>query len=363
MKTTWKEKWSEDLDFLKGNLIKKHKNLFFKINEDEFNEIIEKLKEEVDSLEYDDIKVEISRIVAAIGDAHTSVLFPVNKYLPVKFYCFDDGVYIIRVSETYKELLYKKVEYIEGIPIDEVLSDISNIISHENEFLLKAQSAKYLQAVDVLYGLYICDDKEEVKIRVGGRSVSLKTVSADKLNYMETAKLPIYAKNNYNNYWFEKINDEVYIKYNSCREDGIKTLNECINETIEFINNNNIYKVTIDLRNNLGGDSRLIQPLINFIKDNDKINKKENLKVVIGRETFSSALLNAYEFKFNTNAEIIGEPSGGKPNCYGEILKFTLPNSKFIVSYSTRYYKLIEDDSILALYPDRNLYESINDYL
>lgn len=133
-----------------------------------------------------------------------------------------------------------------------------------------------------------------------GKEISLKTVSPDKLKYIEVTKLPIYAKNSYSNYWFEKIND--------------------------------------------------------------KINRKENLKVIIGRETFSSALLNAYEFKFDTNAEIIGEPSGGKPNCYGEILKFTFPNSRFIVNYSTRYYKLIEDDTILALYPDINIQESISDY-
>ena len=193
-----------------------------------------------------------------------------------------------------------------------------------------------------------CDDKEKVKITVEGKEISLKTVSPDKLKYIGVTKLPIYAKNSSSNYWFEKLNDEIYIKYNSCREDGIKTLNEKINETIDFISDNNIWKVAIDLRNNLGEDSTLIQPLINFIKGNNKINRKENLKVIIGRETFSSALLNAYEFKFDTNAEIIGEPSGGKPNCYGEILKFTLPNSRFIVSYSTRYYKLIEEDSILA---------------
>ncbi|WP_297639106.1 hypothetical protein [uncultured Clostridium sp.] len=255
------------------------------------------------------------------------------------------------------------MEYIEGIPIDEVILELSNIISHENEFLLKAYLAKYLQGVDVLYGLCICDSREEVIITVGGKDISLKTVSMQNLNYIEEIKLPIYARNNGSNYWFEEINDELYIKYNSCREDGIKTLNEKINETIDFINEKSISKITIDLRNNLGGDSTLIKPLIDFIKDNEKINTKENLKVIIGRETFSSALLNAYEFKFQTNAEIIGEPSGGKPNCYGEILKFTLPNSKFIVSYSTKYYKLIGDDNVLALYPDRNIYESIKDYL
>jgi len=59
---------------------------------------------------------------------------------------------------------------------------------------------------------------------------------------------------------------------------------------------------------------------------------------------------------------LIGEPTGGKPNCYGEILRFNLPNSKFNVSYSTRYYKVIEDDSVDALYPDKIVEETIDDF-
>ncbi|MGL5381652.1 S41 family peptidase, partial [Clostridium sp.] len=161
---------------------------------------------------------------------------------------------------------------------------------------------------------------------------------------------------------FLKEKNELYIKYNSCREDGETPLKEKIERSIEFIEKNKVEKIIIDIRNNLGGDSTLINPLLKYIKNNKSINKRENFKIIIGRETFSSALLNAYEFKRETNAFIIGEPSGGKPNCYGEILKFTLPNSKFIVSYSTKYYELIEDDEVMALYPDKLILESIEDY-
>ena len=119
-------------------------------------------------------------------------------------------------------------------------------------------------------------------------------------------------------------------------------------------------KVTVDLRNNLGGDSTLIRPLIDYLKNHEELNNSQRLKVVIGRETFSSALLNAYEFKNLTNAKIVGEPSGGKPNCYGEILKIKLPNSGFEITYSTRYYKLIEDDLVMALYPDEIILDSID---
>ena len=46
----------------------------------------------------------------------------------------------------------------------------------------------------------------------------------------------------------------------------------------------------------------------------------------------------------------------------GEILRLNLPNSKFNVSYSTQYYKLIEDDNMDALYPDEIVEETIDDF-
>ncbi|WP_346916791.1 peptidase S41 [Clostridium sp.] len=363
MKSQWEEKWLEDIEFLKENLIEKHNNLFFNISRKEFESRIDKLKSMIGDLDYEEMKVEISRVVASIGDAHTSVAFPANKYLPIKFYWFEDGIYIIRTSEAYKNLLFKKVIAIEDIKIDKILHELSEIISFENEYFLKAQSMKYMQASEVLYGLLISDSMDNIRITTEHHTVKVRTVNISELEYSDS-QLPLYARRSNENLWYEYLEDkeELYIKYNYCREDGNKTISKKIAETIDYIEKNSIAKITIDLRNNLGGDSRLLEPLLYYIKNNPKINDKENLKVIIGRETFSSGLLNAYQFKFETNCVIWGEPSGGKPNCYGEILRFVLPNSKFSVSYSTRYYKIIDDDSIMSLYPDKTLYEKIEDY-
>jgi Peptidase family S41 len=364
MSSKWEEKWFEDIDYLKENLIKRHKNLFFNTSREEFEEKINYLKSIINNLDYDDMKVELSRIVASVKDAHTSIIFPVKKYLPFKFYWFQDGIYIIKVTEKYKSVLYKKVISIEGVFVSEVIDELKEIISYENDFLFKEQSMRYMQAADILYGLLLIDSVDRVKIQLEDCEINVETVSLDELIYNEEYKLPMYAKNEFKNFWYEHIENtkEIYIKYNSCREDGIIELSEKINEVIEYINKNSIEKLIIDLSDNLGGDSRLIRPLIDFIKKSTCINSKENLSVIIGRGTFSSALLNAYEFKNETNAKLIGEPSGGKPNCYGEILKFQLPNSKFVVTYSTRYYKLIEDDSVIALYPEEIFYRKIEDY-
>ena len=363
MSNEWKNKWIEDIDYLKEELINNHANLFAYTKEDEFNEKIEKLKEIIDELDYEEMKVEISRVVASIKDAHTSLIFSARRFIPLKFYYFNDGVYIINTTKDYENLLFKKVIAIEKVSVEEVLKELYNIISFENEYFFKAQSMKYIQIVEVLYGLLIVDDMNKVKITLENGEYEVLPVSIDDLSYTNN-NLPLYARRSSENLWFKYLdNKELYIKYNSCRESGNESIGSKIDKIIEFIESNNIKKVTVDLRNNLGGDSSLFEPFIDYISKNNDINNKENLKVIIGRETFSSALLNAYSFKNNTNAKIIGEPSGGKPNCYGEILKITLPNSKFLVTYSTKFYKLIDEDNLDSLYPDEIILESIEDYI
>lgn len=363
MDSNWKKKWIDDIDYLKEELINNHINLFAYTKEDEFNKKIEKLKEMIDELDYEEMKVEISRVVASIKDAHTSLIFPARRFIPLKFYYFNDGVYIINSTKDYENLLFKRVIAIEDINIEEILKELYDIISFENEYLFKAQSMKYLQIVEVLYGLLIIDDMSKIKITLDNGEYEISSVSIDKLIYTND-NLPFYARNSSENLWFKYLdNKEIYIKYNSCRENGNESIQSKIEKIILFIENNNIKKVTVDLRNNLGGNSSLFEPFIDYIKNNKEINNKENLKVIIGRETFSSALLNAYDFKNNTNAKIIGEPSGGKPNCYGEILRITLPNSKLLVTYSTRFYNLIDDDRVDALYPDEIVLETIEDYI
>lgn len=335
MENTWEKKWVEDIEYLKEELKKRHKNLFAYTEEESFNEKIENLKSIVNELDYEEMKVEISRVVASLRDAHTSLIFPAKRFIPLKFYCFNDGVYIINTCKGYENLLFKKVLALGDMKIEEVLEELSNIISFENEYFFKAQSMKYMQIAEVLYGLLIIDTMKKVKITLDEGEYEVLTCSFEDLVYTNK-RLPMYAKNDSENLWFQILGSgELYIKYNSCRENGEESIGKKIENIICLIEKENI----------------------------EKINKKENLKVIIGRETFSSALLNAYTFKNSTNAKIIGEPSGGKPNCYGEILRLTLPNSKFLITYSTRFYKLIEDDLVMALYPEEVVLESIEDYI
>jgi hypothetical protein len=66
---------------------------------------------------------------------------------------------------------------------------------------------------------------------------------------------------------------------------------------------------------------------------------------IVGRGTISAAMVNAIELRKEFNATIVGEPTGSKPNNYSENDELTLPNSHARVSYSTRYYKLQDQDT------------------
>ena len=73
--------------------------------------------------------------------------------------------------------------------------------------------------------------------------------------------------------------------------------------------------------------------------------------MIVGRRTFSAALANAIDFRKDTNAILVGEPIGERPNSYSENDEMTLPNSRLVVSYSTRYYKFVDED-VPAVLPD-----------
>ena len=48
-------------------------------------------------------------------------------------------------------------------------------------------------------------------------------------------------------------------------------------------------------------------------------------------------MMNAVHLEQETQVLTVGEPTGGKPNNFGEIKTFSLPNSGLTVRYSTKY--------------------------
>lgn len=367
MKQNEDKRWKEALDFLYEALPKRHKNLYFGISETDYLESIRSLRNALPSLESHEIKVRIAQIIASVRDAHTSINIPVYYLCPLEFYWFSDGIYSINTSKTDEALLYKKITHIDGMEIEKVIGKLSTIISHENQSFLKSLLPKYLPAVELLYGLKIAHkvngltftflnergDEEEWFVNSYPFHEYAPQLQSNRISIAED-QLPLYRKNSGQNYWMEYMKEAktLYFNYRACKEMTSESVDDFGKRLMNFINTSDAEKLVIDMRNNTGGNSTLLDPFIDELKACDKINQTGKLFVILGRDTFSSALLNVYSLKNNTNAFLVGEPSGGKPNCYGEVQRFTLKHSGFTVIYSTVYYHLIEDDSMPSLFPD-----------
>ena len=175
---------------------------------------------------------------------------------------------------------------------------------------------------------------------------------------------PLYLKNRRLFYWYEILPDSqtLFFKYNSCKNIKGEPFSDFVKTLFDTADAEKVRRIVIDLRHNGGGNSGIFAPFLEELKKRPKFLKKGSLYVLIGRRTFSSAILNAIDLKKQTPAIFLGEPTGGKPNHYGEVQMFRLPQSGLPVTYSVKYFRVIDDDPD-SLMPDILIEPRISEYL
>lgn len=362
--------WESDIEQLKIQLPKVHAKQF-ENNCPEFYDRITSLKQNLENLRMFEIVIELAKIVATIKDAHTAIIFPNNYRIPFDCFIFSEGICITDTDEDNKDLINCKITAIEKMPIKLIFEKISEIISHENMQFVRSSFPELLVCVDILYGMNIISNPQKVLIALENREGQTFQRSFKPIKYNDYIKLdiikenlPLYRQNSDKYYWSNFDDGLFYINYSKCKNMEYQTVASFCETLKYFVENNKIEKIVIDLRKNTGGDSELFRPFLVWLVHTNLIAKGiMKLFVIIGRDTFSSALLNTYLIHFESNAIFVGEPTGGKPNCYGEVKYFELESSGLMIRYSTRYYKLIDDDNLLTFSPDVNFKVSLEDYL
>lgn len=359
-----KKQWIKDLEFMRKSLPKKHINLFAKITEEEFNNEINKLENNIGNLSSEEITVNIMELMAKIGDSHTTIVnYKSNTVYPIKSYWFKEGLFVTNVDREYKDILGFKIVKINNIPVEEVMGRVKKLIPHENEYMLKTKNVELIQEPKVLKYLNISDTDEVTftlkDLNEDEKNIKIIPKQNSKIEYLnladQSASKPLYMKKS-DPFWYEYIDKEkiLYCQRNVCVSKNIADT--------EIIKDKEIDKLVIDLRNNSGGVHFQTDKFISEISKNEYLNKPDKLYVIVGRNTFSSGMQYALDFKELTNATIIGEPTMGKPSHYGAVKSIVLPNSKIKINYSTKYFEC-KDYDLDSLVPDYRVERSIRDYI
>jgi tetratricopeptide (TPR) repeat protein len=352
------QKWRVDLHYLSVEMPKRHKNLFHSMTREQFDATVSRLNERIPSLTRNQILVELARIVAMVGDGHTSLSPFYNPTLglqryPIKFYLFKEGLYVQRGAPAYREVVGGKVVRIGNFDAEEAYRRMSEIVNRDNQMTVKDVTPDWLGFPEFLEGLGIVDNKEDAALTVDkdGKQITvhLKPITMEAAHQVTWADasdgaanpFPLWRKDPQNAYWFEYLKDSqtLYLKYNAVEDKSDEKLADFFQRVFAFIDANPVDRLNIDIRNNSGGNGYLNWPLIYSIIRSDKINQRGKLFAITGRMTFSAAGMCAVYLERHTNALFVGEPTGSSPNGYGEHGEITLPNSLIKVFVSTLYWQ------------------------
>jgi tetratricopeptide (TPR) repeat protein len=328
----------------------------------EFETAVAQLTADVPTLTDSRIEAELFRLVASLGDGHTELAGSRRRIefamtMPLGFYVFDDGLFVISAAPQYRELVGAKVTALDDTPTEIALRKIDALISHDNAMWVRTMEPHFLRHVPFLKELGIVRDGSAVELTVQTKEGQRKMVrvasdptAPDIWNilpkptgwvWIGDANRSDYQRRNGDPYWWSwDSGDQIlYVQYNKVIDGEKQTLADFAKEVADAIDQHPVSKVVIDMRNNNGGNTFLNETLLQVVARSGKVNRRGHLYVIIGRRTFSAAMNAVSYFGKYTAAVFVGEPTGGKPNSPGDETFFTLPYSGIMVNLSDRYWQ------------------------
>ncbi len=312
------------------------------------------------------LRVALMRIDALADNGHSRVeddgRAP-SLALPVRIAAFSDGLYILRATEGYMDLLGSRVTAIDGQPIDAVMTKLEQLRggTHQWRSLLASQ---YLTLLDLLYGIDVAGDRQHSDWTVettagvavtrrldalaspGGESVPVtRWLSSERftgtaemwrsiepvhalplsLSHFDTAfrSLPIPGTCAY------------YVQLKSNADQGGLSIKAFLTDTEQQLQRVRPCHVVLDLRYDSGGDYlntyRFARRLPSLVPEGGKI------FVLTGPATFSAGITTIAFIKHADPERIVilGEPVGDRLQFFSEGGRACLPNHPLCVDFET----------------------------
>ena len=360
--------WQSDLQFLVSHLRSTHPNLYFHVSAQDFNAAVNDLNQRIPQLNDGQITVEMMKLVALVGDAHTS-LWAQFTPLPVRLQWFSDGLFVNGAAPEYSRALGAKVLEIGNLPVDQVYAAISTVISHENDQWVRQMSQVYLGNADVLAGLGVTPGPGPVRYLfqdLKGAQFELQvSPSSSALLWLPdwtTGLVPAWLQNESLNYWFQYLptTQTIYLAYNRCQQMPNLSFANFLNQVVALSRQQPVSHIVVDFRNNTGGDSRLFQPFLDLMSANPYLRSK--VTAIIGKATISSGVMNVSALAYQYAIPLTGEASGGDPSSYGNTVETALPNSWLYIDCSTQFFICYPGYTGNSLRPDVPVPMSSADY-
>jgi hypothetical protein len=334
--------WHEDLRVLATELPRRHPNAFFRSSEIVWRVNVAALDTRLDALDDDHVVVELRRLVASIGDAHTNLARSHDRRYPIRILSFDDGLFIGGAPPDAAWAVGTKLVAIDHHPIADAVAAVTPLVANENESELQVAIPELLGDATILSGAGLAAPATATFTLAApdGTTHELALAPGEPVPVQPPAKPPLHLQGPPRlGYWYTHDEPDrlLYLQYNQCADDPrAGPFADFAANALAYVDAHPVDRFVIDLRSNGGGDSQVLQPLIDGLASRPAL--AHRVFVLIGRGTFSSAMLNAIQMSTRLGAKLVGYPTGGNPNGYGEVKTLRLPHSGLIVHHSTRLF-------------------------
>lgn len=362
--------WRYDLSLLAQEVRRKGFNPMLYVHrpvtQEQFDAKVLELHEAIPRLTDGQVILALMKLMVFLEDGHSAVwdfgehpLF--RAALPLRFFWFEEGLFVTAADPKYRELLGAQVQRMDGRAAEEILEAWAQYLPRDrgNPQVTKTTAPYKIRKVAALHaaGLVKSPDRVTLTVRdltgaVRDVIVEADTSEAEIWNTLPAPSSwvtfastlgspPLYLRHMDRAQWFEYLPEHktVYFQFNGVRNNPGGSLARFADSLIGFIEGNEVERLVIDMRWNNGGNTGLGQPLLLGIIGNRKVNQRGRLFVIIGRRTYSAAQNMATYFERYTNATFVGEPTGSSPNFVGEEVPITLPYSKVMANVSHLFWQ------------------------
>jgi hypothetical protein len=176
--------WQDDVNTVVTLLEAHHPNLYQQISRAQFQQARQALASAIPQLDDRSIAVRMMQLVASLRDGHT-VLLPndpagFNSWLPLSFYRFSDGLYIVAADTRHAELIGARVEQIAGTSGLTVFERTADLLSSDNASG-RLWNTFYLSSVDALVATCVSAQRDSVSLSATLRNLESRTVSLEPI--------------------------------------------------------------------------------------------------------------------------------------------------------------------------------------
>ena len=338
-----------DLRFLVHEAKRIHYAPFRATPESEIDALTTKLDGDISQLSDDQAFVRFMAIVRRFHDGHTNLRRDTFSSLPVDFFLFPEGMYVVAASKEHADLVGARILHIGETPIEDAITLAEDVKSRNAEISVRRATQWLLDSPAILRGLGIVSPDGPVSLELQDVEGNTRRVELAELTkrpkpgeWVGTVPgrenpLPVSRLDSTKRQWFVKLPEQNAIY---CQINGISgDLSGFCPKLFDAVNQSDVEALILDLRYNGGGDTFTNPPLIEGLIRSEKLRQPGRLFLIIGRLTYSAAINTTTEIERRTKAILVGEPTLCPPNFIGESVLIKLPYTGWTLSVSDLWWQ------------------------